>query len=213
VPPAPTRAADDLSDILAQLENEPAAGDANPIEAPATTAPNVGEVLTDPRDLARPSAASEIVIESEGGLDFDPTFAPFGKRTISIVVDTVIVSLAVLPGLVLISFGGALALVGALLALVGFVVFVGFTARGIVASGQSVGNKIADTRVVDGINGSNIDMGRAVLRTAVRHLISPILLLGFIAALPDGQRRTFHDRLAVTVVIGRPREVWTAEDG
>jgi uncharacterized RDD family membrane protein YckC len=46
----------------------------------------------------------------------------------------------------------------------------------------------------------------------VRFLISPIFLLGFLIAFFDGQRRTFHDRIAETVVIGRPREVWSSDD-
>jgi hypothetical protein len=47
---------------------------------------------------------------------------------------------------------------------------------------------------------------------AVRHLISTIFFFGFLIAFADGQRRTFHDRLASTVVIGRDREVWTADE-
>ena len=62
------------------------------------------------------------------------------------------------------------------------------------------------------INGADIDVGRAALRLLVRHLISTILLIGFLVAFTDGQRRTFHDRLARTVVIGREREVWTSGD-
>ena len=45
----------------------------------------------------------------------------------------------------------------------------------------------------------------------VRYLISTIFFIGFLIAFTDGQRRTFHDRLARTVVVGRAREVWTAD--
>ena len=47
-----------------------------------------GKKLTDPRDLERPSTASGIVIESEGGIQFDPSFAPFSKRALELIVDS-----------------------------------------------------------------------------------------------------------------------------
>jgi uncharacterized RDD family membrane protein YckC len=211
---------DDLADILAQLDNEPApspepapaansetAADTRPLDA----VPTVGDRLTDPRDLERPSAASQIVIESDGGLDFDPSFASFGTRTLELIVDAAVLGLALLPGMAIAAFAGSLWAVGLLVALIGFVVFVALSARSIAASGQSIGNRVAGTRVVDGINGANIDVGRAALRVAVRFLISTILMIGFLVAFFDGQRRTFHDRLARTVVVGREREVWTAD--
>ena len=167
--------------------------------------------MTDPRDLERPSTASQIVIEAEGGLDFDPTFATFGTRAFELVVDMVVLSLAMLPGLLVAALGGgSMWIVGLLVAGVGFVAYVVLTARSIARSGRSVGNRTADTRVVDGITGKHIDMGRALLRTLVRHVFSTILMLGFIVAFFDSQRRTFHDLLARTVVVGREREVWTA---
>jgi uncharacterized RDD family membrane protein YckC len=209
----------DLADILARLDEpiaeqgDAAAGGISTAEPTRSdSAPVVGDHLTDPRDLERPSSASGIVIESEGGLEFDPTFAPFGKRAVELIVDSIILTVCVIPGFVLLLLGGALAGLGALVLVLGFVAFTVLTARSIAASGQSTGNRVADTRIVDGINGSNIDVGRAASRVVVRHLISIIFLFGFLIAFTDGQRRTFHDRLARTVVIGRERDVWTAGD-
>lgn len=211
-----------MADILAQLEDEqvpsPAAEDRNVTpreQAIATTSSSgrgTGTGLTDPRDLQRPSRASEIVIESEGGLQFDPTFAPFSKRALELIIDTLVLILALLPGVVIAAVASSLWFVGLLVSLIGFVLFVAFAARSIAASGQSLGNRVADTRVVDGINGANIDVGRAALRMTVRHLISTIFFFGFLIAFADSQRRTFHDRLASTVVTGRDREVWTADE-
>ncbi len=223
-PSAPAdRGDDDLSDILALLADEPASAldeaetAASQIAARSDSvtrpAPDVGARLTDPRDLERPSTASTIVVESEGGINFDPSFASFGKRALELVVDTIVLGLAMLPGLVIAAIAGSLWFVGLFVALIGFVLFVVLAARSIAANGQWLGNRVAGTRVVDGITGANIDVGRAGLRVAVRHLISSILFLGFLIAFTDGQRRTFHDRLARTVVIGRPREVWTVDDG
>ena len=219
-PVATPPAADDLADILAQLDDEPVSSpDPDPVAATHddhltgldNAAPPVGERLTDPRDLERPSAASQIVIESDGGLDFDPSFASFGKRALELVVDTVVLGLALLPGVAIAAFAGSLWVVGLIVALIGFVAFVAFAARSIARSGQTLGNRAAGTRIVDGINGANVDVGRAALRVVVRYLISTILMIGFLVAFFDGQRRTFHDRLARTVVIGREREVWTAD--
>ena len=57
-----------------------------------------------------------------------------------------------------------------------------------------------------------IDAGRASLRFIARHLISIVLLFGFIAALFDNRRRAFHDRLADSIVTTRPRSVWSVDD-
>lgn len=202
--------ADDLADILARLDDEPPPAP-EPAAATAPAAPEVGEKLTDPRDLERPSTASDIVIESDGGLDFDPSFASFGKRTLELVVDLCVNGLVFVPGLVLASLGGAATAIGALVLVLGFALITVLAARSIAQTGQWVGNRVAGTRIVDGINGANVNVGRGALRFLVRHLVSPIFLFGFLIAFADGQRRTFHDRIAGTVVIGRPREVWTAD--
>ncbi len=211
-----------MAGILARLEAEPdpspIAGNRNVtprdevIAAVATSGRSTGTGLTDPRDLQRPSKASDIVIESEGGLEFDPTFAPFSKRALELIIDTLVLWLALLPGVIIAAVASSLWFVGLLVSLTGFVLFVVFAARSTASSGQSLGNRVAGTRVVDGINGANIDVGRAALRMTVRHLISTIFFFGFLIAFADGQRRTFHDRLASTVVIGRDREVWTADE-
>lgn len=221
-PPTGEQGADDLADILAQLQDEPVPSPATPdrsaarqdggVSSTAAPAAGAGKKLTDPRDLERPSTASGIVIESEGGINFDPTFASFDKRALELVVDTAVLGLFLLPGLVIAAVAGSLWVIGVLIALIGFVLFVGVTARSIAAGGQSVGNRVAGTRIVDGINGANIDVGRAALRVAARYLVSMILFLGFLIAFTDGQRRTFHDRLAGSIVTGRERAVWTAGD-
>ena len=115
------------------------------------------------------------MIESEGGLDFDPSFASFSKRALELIVDTLVLTLALLPGLVIAAVASSLWFVGLLVSLIGFVLF--FVVSGTLdrASGKFVGNRVADTRVVDGINGADIDVGRAALRIIVRYLISTIL--------------------------------------
>ena len=221
-PPAPPRELpenppdthDDLDDILARLgaEANPNGFDAADASTPPTA--GVGDKLTDPRDLSRPSSASGIVVEVGSGIEFDPTFAMFGQRAIGAIVDTLVVTLAVLPGVLILFLGDSVALVllAMLVSMLGFVAVVVLGARSIANTGKWIGNRVAGTTVVDAINGSFIDQPRAALRMFGRHVISPIFLLGYLMAFADGERRTFHDRLASTVVIRRPREVWTADD-
>ena len=85
-------------------------------------------------------------------------------------------------------------------------------AQSVAKNGQWIGNRILNTRVVDGRTGTNLDVSRAAARFTVRHLLSPILLLGYLPALFDPQRRTFHDRIVTSVVIARPRATWSAGD-
>ncbi|MEP1126576.1 MAG: RDD family protein [Ilumatobacter sp.] len=234
--PPSSRHEADLDDILARLGEEdweldegpaahdspsrstasPSSGSSAGSTSPPSTprGPAVGARLTDPRDLARPSSASGIVVEVGSGVGFDPTFATFGQRALGAIVDTIVVTLAVLPGFLLLRLtdGAGLALLALLLMVGGFTAVVVLAARSIATSGKWIGNRVTGTTVVDGINGSFVDPGRAGLRMIGRHVLSPFLLLGYLVALPDGQRRTFHDRLAGTVVIRRSREVWNADD-
>jgi len=210
---------DDLADILARLGEESATQTVDPVEqeairAATTPTREVGDELTDPRDLTRPSSASDIVIEVGKGLEFDPAFASFGQRAVGAIVDTIVVSVAALPGFVLMAVGDSLvtALLGIVVSLVGLLVVVVLGARALATSGKWIGNRVAGTTVVDGINGSFVDQGRAGLRMLGRHVISPILLFGYLIAFADPQRRTFHDRLVGTVVTRRQRETWSADD-
>ena len=208
----PSRADADLADILARLDAEPdESGSTARVPMVSTGAPEVGGRLTDPRDLERPSTASDIVVESTGGLSFDPTFASYAQRAVAILVDTVVLGVALVPGIVVVGLGGPLVVVGLLLMVAAFAAVTFLASRSIAATGQWIGNRVAKTRIVDGINGSTIDTGRAAFRFLARHLVSPVFLFGFIVAFTDSQRRTFHDRLAGSVVVGRTREVWTAD--
>ncbi len=214
-PPAPVD--NDLDDILARLTDEGTSGP----DAPAATtaadtesAPRVGDKLTDPRDLTRPSSASDIVVEVGSGVEFDPTFASFGQRAVGAIVDTVVVTLAAIPGAVLLQRGGGAAsiLLGLVVTFIGVLVIVALGASALAKNGKWIGNRITGTTVVDAINGSFVDRPRGAARMLGRHLVSPILLFGYLVAFTDSQRRTFHDRLAGTVVIRRRREVWSADD-
>gem|GEM_PF-2788091 len=199
----------DLNDILAQI------GDGSAEEDAAFSAPPIGSDLADPREIERPKIES-VVIASEGGIDFDPSFASFGKRAVGVVIDTVVLNLAMLPGFALIALGSSsvlLVVLGALIALVGLLAIIYVSGSAVASTGQWIGNKVTGTRVVNGVNGSNLTRPNAISRMALRHLVSSILFAGYLVALGDSQRRAFHDKFVDSVVVGRAREVWVQENG
>lgn len=205
-PPVSTPDRHDLSDLLEQLHDD--------LEVdPGTSAISPDAPLTDPRDLERPETET-IVIESTGGLEFRPDFATFGVRFVGALIDGLALSVAMVPGIfyLLSTSGGTQTFIGLLLATVGFFAANIWYARSVSRTGQWFGNRITKTRVVNATNGANLDVGFAGARFAARHLISVIFLIGFLIAFTDSQRRSFHDRVAGSVVVGRSRATWSAGD-
>ncbi len=130
------------------------------------------------------------------------TLAGYGQRVAGLMIDTIVLVLVLFPGAVFIAVGGvAMTFIGIVICLIGFATVIALSARDLALRGCWLGNRITGTVVVDANSGSLIDPGRAARRTLVRHLISPILLLGFAVAFVDPQRRTLHDRVAGTLVI------------
>jgi uncharacterized RDD family membrane protein YckC len=175
--------------------------------------PSVGAPLTKPTDVERPARPVVAAIESEGGIDFDPELASFGARFVGLVVDTVVVMLLLVPGTVIATTGSTAAiLAGVALLFVGFAAATVLSARAVSRTGQWLGNRVTKTRVVDARNGRTVGAGEAGLRFVIRSLVSPILLIGFLMALFDAQRRAFHDTVAGTVVVRPPRATWSIDD-
>ncbi|MEM1332232.1 MAG: RDD family protein [Actinomycetota bacterium] len=195
----------DLDDLLDRLHDDMDLSDSGRVE--------VGAALTDARDLERPRD-QPVFIETEGGIAFDPTFAGLHLRAVGFVIDTVVVNLALAPGVlvVLATSGIVLGAIGVAIALVGLALTLRWETRSIARRGRWIGNRITSTTVVDARTGKMLDEGRAAGRVVTRHLLSPVLALGFLPALSDRSRRTFHDRVATSVVITRTPEVWTAGD-
>jgi uncharacterized RDD family membrane protein YckC len=152
-------------------------------------------------------------VETEGGIAFDPDFASFGARAVGLAVDLAILTLWLVPGIALIITGStALVLLGLLLAIAGFTAATVVYARSVSRSGQSLGNRVANTKVVDARNGRLVGPAEAGLRFALRFLVSIIFFIGFLVAFGDSQRRTFHDKIAGTVVTRPARASWSIDD-
>ena len=67
--------------------------------------------------------------------------------------------------------------------------------------GATPGKRAVGVRVVDASNGSSIGVPFGLLRRAAYVLGGLLLYVGWLIALLDVQRRTFHDRVARTLVI------------
>lgn len=211
-PPPPTPAPphghdDELADLLAQIND-----DDDPVAA-AAAAPAVGSALTSPANASRPTKAAPADADTKPVEVFEPEVASFGARAIGLLVDAIVLSLMMLPGVAIAALGSTvLILLGLLLVAAGFVGATVLYGRSVAATGQWLGNRVASTKVVDVRNGSFVDGGTAGLRFVIRFLLSPILLIGFLMAFTNSQRRTFHDNIAGTVVTRPPRATWSIDD-
>jgi uncharacterized RDD family membrane protein YckC len=166
-----------------------------------------------PIAVERPARAAALTIDSEGGIGFDPVLASYGERFVGFAIDTAIVLLCMVPGMVLLATGSTtLVIVGLLVMLAGFVVATVLYGRAVSRTGQWIGNRFTNTKVVDVRNGRTVSAGEAGLRFVIRYLVSSILFIGFLIALFDSQRQTFHDRVAGTVGTRPPRATWSIDE-
>ena len=113
----------------------------------------------------------------------------------------------------LIALDGALRLLGVLVLLAGFAAATWSYTTSIARTGQWVGNRIMSTTVVRVSSGAFLDRPHAMTRFLARALISPILAAGFIMAMTNTSRRSFHDQLAESIVTRPTRATWSIDDG
>jgi uncharacterized RDD family membrane protein YckC len=69
------------------------------------------------------------------------------------------------------------------------------------ASGQTVGKKLLNIRVVDLGNTQSIGFVRAAMRNVVAYFVSVVFLLGYLWMLWDEERQTWHDKVASSIVV------------
>ena len=120
--------------------------------------------------------------------------AGFGQRLLALLLDVII--LGVVQGILwgLTNEGVAYG-VGTLLSLAYYTYFEGS------ASGQTVGKRALDIRVIDFRSGAPIGHGRAFIRWISRILSTIPCLLGYFWMLWDAEKQTWHDKLATSVVV------------
>jgi uncharacterized RDD family membrane protein YckC len=68
-------------------------------------------------------------------------------------------------------------------------------------TGQTLGKKALDIRVIDARAGGPIGYGRALIRYLVEAIFSGILFLGYLWMLWDREKQTWHDKAATSVVV------------
>ena len=68
-------------------------------------------------------------------------------------------------------------------------------------SGQTIGKRAMNIRVVDFSTGGSIEYGRAALRYLMRLVSGFVCLLGYLWMLWDPERQTWHDKVANSVVV------------
>lgn len=153
-------------------------------------------------------------------------YAGFGSRLVAVILDSLIVSIPVAVVYLGIffavfrtscdtttDFGGNTTYVncsGGLLGLawlLGLLVFVAiawfYFVQPIANGRQTIGMKVAGTRIVDAQTGEgSIGVGRSIIRALVQYLASgAICYLGYLWMLWDPQKRTWHDMAASTIVV------------
>ena len=129
--------------------------------------------------------------------------ANFGQRLVAYLADSIL--LAIVYGILLVISRPLAYAVGTLGSLVYFTYFEGS------ASGQTVGKKLLNIRVIDFTAGGPIGYGRAFVRWIGRILSGIVCLLGYLWMLWDKEKQTWHDKIATTVVVptsAYPVENW-----
>ncbi len=120
--------------------------------------------------------------------------AGFGHRFAAALIDGIL--LAIANGILQAALGKDPGLaVGVGINLAYFIYFEGS------ASGQTIGKKALDIRVIDFGGGGSIGYGRAAIRWVGRIVSSIVLLLGYFWMLWDKERQTWHDKMANCVVV------------
>lgn len=68
-------------------------------------------------------------------------------------------------------------------------------------AGQTVGQLIVGIRLLNARDGGEVSVGAALVRWAMSHVSSLVLVLGYLWMLWDPYRQTWHDKVAGTYVV------------
>jgi uncharacterized RDD family membrane protein YckC len=134
-------------------------------------------------------------------------FAPHGERLVAYIFDVLIVGVIYIVALILLGILSVIApilglpLLIAAAILIPILYFPWFWARG----GQTPGMRAFGLHVVRDRDGGSIGWGSALLRLIGYWINSLVFYIGFIWILIDKRRRGWHDLIASTVVIKRPK--------
>ena len=136
--------------------------------------------------------------------------ANFGQRLVALLIDAVI--LAVAFGIVVVvafAIDEVLGTIVYLLAIVGAFLYYAYFEGS--PSGQTIGKKALNIRVIDYNTGAPLGFGRGLIRAVARIPSQFLCYLGYLWMLWDREKQTWHDKLATTVVVptsAYPVERW-----
>jgi uncharacterized RDD family membrane protein YckC len=165
--------------------------------------------MTNP--YAPPRAAVQDVLDPAAGVALADLGTRFGANLLDGLIVAGAVYLPIIVGAMIGNAGTgtnepgseAAVGVGVMIAVVGFVVWLGFTIKFMAANGQSIGKKATGIKVVRR-DGSPAAVSRVILlRNVVNMALSLIPLYGLVDALFifGAARRCVHDYIADTIVI------------
>ena len=119
--------------------------------------------------------------------------ASFGQRLGAYLIDVILIAIAV--GILTAVLKTTGYFVGIAIGLAYFVYFEGSP------SGQTIGKRVLDIRVIDYATGGSLGYGKAFLRWIGRIVSGAICLLGYLWMIWDKEKQTWHDKIAGTVVV------------
>jgi uncharacterized RDD family membrane protein YckC len=122
--------------------------------------------------------------------------AGFWRRFAAAFIDAIVIG--VVSEILKLALGGVGTALGVLVGLVYFTYFHGST-------GQTPGDAALAIRVIDLQGGGSIGYMRAFIRWVVSLISAIVLLIGYLWMLWDGEKQTWHDKAAGSVVIPVPR--------
>ena len=125
--------------------------------------------------------------------------AGFGTRFVAALIDGILLTIVNLPVRLLLGPAAGF----------GFGLLISFAYYGYFEggpSGQTVGKKAVDIRVVLAADGGPLGWGTAMLRHLCSYLSGLACLIGYLWMLWDSEKQTWHDKLSATVVV--PSAAW-----
>jgi uncharacterized RDD family membrane protein YckC len=118
--------------------------------------------------------------------------ASFGNRFVALLIDVILLGIV---GLVLRPLG----LFGSALEILVGLAYWGYLEGS--PSGQTLGKRAMNIRVIDYATGGPLGVPKALIRYVGRILSSIPCFLGYLWALWDPEKQTWHDKIAGTVVV------------
>ncbi len=165
-----------------------------------------------PAPSARPVSTSRPIAEPITGIRRASAaeLASVGDRVMAFLIDIVLAFVLLILGwlpfgiISLVTGGGSWHMIGLALGILLELGFVFYNDVYLVATqGASFGKRWMRIRVTTVQGTSPVGWGPAVLRTLGRLLSGSCMMLGYLWALFDAQRQTWHDKIAGTIVVKR----------